>query len=79
MYARYRETLHGKLQKDCRPGKVNTLFIVHHYRISAPRHRGLIGAFFDHNSDDELPDGRATLVSRGDCWLNSRGLDLKAS
>src|SRR5215208_1336749 len=62
-----------------RLGKVRTLFTAHHYRIRDRRHRGNVGACFEHKSDDELPDRRATLESRGDCWLNSRGLDLTAS
>jgi hypothetical protein len=73
-------SLGGILGRDfIRSGKVNALFISHHYRIRSRQHLGYIGAFFERVSGDELLDGRTTLVSRGYCWLNSRGLDLRAS
>jgi hypothetical protein len=45
---------------------VPALFTTHRYRIRNRRHRGNIGAFV-------LLDSKATLVPKGDCWLNSRG------
>jgi hypothetical protein len=72
--------IRGVVSRDfIRLAKVNTLFIAHHYRIRDRRHLGYIRAFLENMSGHELPDGRATLVSRGDCRLDSRGLDLKAS
>jgi len=47
-----------------RLGKVNTLFIAHHYRTTDRRHRGYIGAFFQHTHDDPLLERRQPLCQR---------------